>query len=654
MVKSYKSIVICIMLSLFACGAYADTEINLSGTWEYCIINSEHDYPPADGSEWNKVQLPNRKLFEIIANKRNITRGYILYRKTVTIDNKPADNLVFQAGEIMNTDMVFINGKKIGETGIFPPFFRSGWAKFRNYPVPQEYLLKGENRIDIITYFDAELWIISPLRIVDKEQGNYEYMVKNFLQIEFIHSFCVLLLSFSILFISIYLKRKKEVMYFYYAATTFFLADMMILQFIENVYTYIPLSSDTIFKICAVGLIFVPPFIALFFRTFLGMAVTRRRLVLYLSLPFMCTLFMLLSQDRYYIIYWRNIYLLLIPLYIVDIVYVSISQLVAGNKKGLMLFVALIPIFIFGIYDILVFSLYAAEGGVPLYPLGVPLMMILIGLQLVNRFIFNLNTAEELNILLQEKMEEGKRLARLENEISIARKIQLANVPHSLPELTGFNIGVKYIPAENISGDFYNFHAFEEERLGLLIADVSGHGIPASLITSMVKILFSTLTPVYSNPDLFIQGLNTHLFDKMEGNLLTAGYCYISRAEKKVHYARAGHEPLLHISRKNGVAVLNEYMPHGRLIGVNSSMDLELVDFEIDHGDRIVAYTDGLIEAFNGEKEMFGLERLKTLLMKSRDFSIDEAIEFIFNELQGWRSFRQFDDDFTLIIIDIG
>lgn len=641
------------MLSLLACKAYAESEINLAGNWNYCIINSEKDYPPPEGAEWSGIRLPARNLFQIIAEKRNITRGYILYRKTVDIKSIPAENLVFQAGEIMNTDMVFINGKKIGQTGLFPPFFRSGWARFRSYQVPAGCLVQGENRIDVVTYFDAELWFISPLRIIDEDRGNFESMVKNFIQIDFIFSFSILVLSFSVLFISIYFKRKKEIVYLYYSLATFFLADMMILQFVENLFTYIPFSSDTIYKICATGLIFFPPLLSLFFRTFLGMTVTRRRLALYLFLPSVCAVLMLFSQDRYYIIYWRNIFLLLIPLYIVDIVYASISNLIAGNKKGLMLFISLIPIFIFGIHDILVFSLYTIEGGVPLYPLGVPLMMILIGLQLVNRFIFNLNTSEQLNILLQEKMEAGSRLARLENEIMIARKIQLANVPQSLPELRGFNIGVKYLPAENISGDFYNFHPFEDKGLGVLIADASGHGVPASLISSMVKILFGTLAPVYSNPDLFIQGLNMHLYNKMEGNILTAGYCYIDRSLKKAHYARAGHVPLLHISRKNGVDVLHEYMPHGRVIGIKESIELDLVEFEIGPGDRIVAFTDGLTEAFNSSKEMFGLDRLKMLLMQSKDLTIDESIEFIFDALNAWKQSGGFDDDFTLIIIGI-
>lgn len=280
-------------------------------------------------------------------------------------------------------------------------------------------------------------------------------------------------------------------------------------------------------------------------------------------------------------------------------------------------------------------------------------MVLLIGVQLINRFIYNLNSSEELNILLQEKMEEGKKLAALENEITIARNIQLANVPHTLPEVQEFDIGVKYIPAENISGDFYNFHAFEKEKLGVLIADVSGHGIPSSLITSMVKILFSTLKPVYSQPDLFIRGLNRYLHDKMEGNFLTAGYCYISRKDKKAVFSRAGHEPLFHISHKSSEAVLHEYKPSGIIIGLNNDIDPKVTEFTIDSGDRIILYTDGLIEVINDTKEIFGRERLKKLMVQSKHLPIDETLEFILKSLREWNSFGSFEDDFTLVIIDI-
>jgi len=648
-----KYITIFFILLFSATGAFATTNIDLSGRWDYCIISSEKDYPPADGTVWDKVDLPNRHLFEIIAKKRNITRGYILYRKNITINAIPSERLVFQAGEIMNTDMVYINREKIGSTGIFPPGFRSGWSKARSYLIPSGLLVQGDNRIEVISYFDAELWFLSPIRIIDAEKGNSDYMVRNFIQIDFIHAFYFLLLGFSLLFFTIYLKRKKEIMYLYYACATFFLADMMILQFVENLYSYMPLSSNTIYKICAVGPIFMPPFLALFFRSYQGVKVSMRRIAIYLFLPCTFAFLMLLSQDRYYIIYYRNLFLMLIPLYIADIVITSIRQLISGNKKGLILFITLLPILILGIYDILVFSLHLFEGSAPLYPLGVPFMMVLIGLQLINRFVYNLNSSEQLNILLVEKMEESERLAHLENEISIARKIQMSNIPSVIPELNSFNIGVKYIPAENISGDFYNFHPLEPNKLGVLIADVSGHGIPASLIASMVKILFSILAPVYSIPDLFIKELNRYLFDKMGGNFLTAGYCYISRSENRCVYSRAGHEPLMHISYKTGEAVLHEYEPRGRIIGIGPDIDLEHVEFDINPGDRIILYTDGLIEIFNHGKEISGRERLKTLLMESKDLVTDEAIEFVYDALREWNSYRQFDDDFTLIIIDI-
>jgi serine phosphatase RsbU (regulator of sigma subunit) len=653
MMRTLANIFLCVLLSCAAARADEGMELDLSGSWKYCFIQSEKDYPPNEGAAWETVTIPNRYLFETIAVKRNIKRGYILYRKTVSLKEDIPRTLAFQAGEIMNSDIVYINGKKIGKTGMFPPDFKSGWSKFRHYPIPPGLLKKGENTVDIVNYFDAELWILSPIRIIDEKHANYSYMVRNFLQIEFIQAFYILLLSFSLLFLAIYLKRKKEMIYFYYACATFFLADMMLLQFFENTFPYMPLSSNTTFKICGIGLMFFPPFLTLFFRSFLELKISMKRIAVYLAPPCIFALLMVVSQDRYYVIYWRNIFLLLIPLYIADIVIMSIRQIMAGNRKGLMLFIALLPIFAFGIYDILVFSLHIFEGSVPLYPLGVPFMLVLLGLNLINRFVYNLNTSEELNILLRQKIEEGKRLAFLENEISIARKIQLAALPHELPESTAFSIGVKYIPAANISGDFYNFHCIEDEKLGVLVADVSGHGVPASLIASMIKILFSTLTPVCSQPKNFIEGLNAYIFDKMEKNYLTAGYCYINRPDKKGYFVRAGHEPMLHISYRNGEAALNEYCPKGMAIGFIPHIDLEVLEFSIERGDRIILYTDCLTEAFNAERESFGDTRLKNLAMESKRLPPVEAAEFISNAIKEWSSSSEFQDDFTLIIVDV-
>ena len=641
------------MLPVFAAGSYATTEINLAGAWDYCLLSSEKEYPPPAGTSWSTVRLPNRNLFELIAEKRKITRGYILYRKTVTIDKMPADHLVFQAGEIMNADIVFVNGRQIGKTGEFPPRFRSGWSQFRSYAIPDGLLVRGENRIEVLNYFNAELWFISPIRLIDKVRGDREYMFRDFIQVDFIHAFYFILLTLSTFFVTIYFKRKKEVMYLYYALVTFFLADMTILQFVENLYPYLPLSSDRIYKICGLGPMFFPPNLAFFFRSYLGLKVSPKRIALYLLLPCACALMMLFSADRYYIIFWRNIFLLLIPLYIAEIVLTSVGQLVHGNRKGLLLFISLVPIFGFGIYDILVFSLHSFEGSVPLYPIGVPFMVILIGGHLINRFVYNLNNSERLNILLSARMEEGKRLASLENEISIARQIQLANVPNSLPELNAFTIGVKYIPADNISGDFYNFHAIGQEGLGVLIADVSGHGVPASLIASMVKILFSTLAPDASNPESFIGKLNAYLFDKMEGNFLTAGYCYINWSELKARYARAGHESMLHIVRNDDGPVLHEYTPPGRAIGLGPDISLKIHEFSVVPGDRLILFTDGLTEACNDTREIFGYERLKRLFISTSGLSVQDSIDSVYNAIREWNSSSSFDDDFTLIIIDI-
>jgi len=631
----------------------AETTHDLSGQWNYSIITSEKSYSRDKKPPFNTIKLPNRDLFNLIAKQHKITKGYLLFHKKIKLKDLPKTTMALQVGEIMNTDQIYINGKIIGKTGLMPPHFRSGWSQFRHYIIPHGLLKKGTNTIDIVVYFNGELWFLSPIHIIEKNEGSWIFMIRNLIQIQFIHSFFLVLLSFSIFFFMIYLKRKKEIMYLYYSLSSISFADMTILQFMENLYPYIPLSSNTIYKICAMGILFLPPFLAFFFRSYQGLKVSKIRLSIYLSLPVIFALLIWIFQDRYMVINIRNIFLLIIPIYILEIVITSILQIRSGNKKGLILFIALLPVFIFGIYDILTFSLHIFEGSVPLYVMGIPAMLLLIGVQLINRFIHTLNKAEELNVILNEKMKESKRLAFLDNEIEIARNIQLATIPKFSPELKEFTIAAKYIPAENISGDFYNFHSFENNKLGCLIADVSGHGIPASLIASMVKVLFSAQKDLYSNPIDFISRLNSHLYNNMEGNFLTAAYLYIDRDINKCFYTRAGHEPMILLSESDGNVLSKQFLPHGRAIGFLPDIKIELLEIDIKENDRIILYTDGLTEACSSNEEIYGMERLEELFIKSKKISPQEAIDFIYKELQKWMSKELFEDDFTLIIIDI-
>lgn len=651
-----KYICLCFVLFLSGCGGESDYsyKLDLSGDWNFCKIDASFNYPEGLSScTWNSVVLPDTQLFNTLNAD---AEGYYIFRKFFAIDVVPEKDLLFQAGEIMNAERVYLNGIYFGRSGKFPPDFKSAWAKFRSYTVPENFLKTGDNTLDIMLYYNAELWITRPLQIVDAESGKITSMIRDFWQIQFMHAFALLLLSLGGFFLLIYVKRNSEKEYLYFALCCLFLADMVTLQYLENLYPDLPVSSNVIFQINQSGLILFPPMLAFFFRSYMGWWISPKRILIYMILPVATVIAMILSDDRAGIMYWRNIFLLIIPFYILDVIIVSARRLLSGNREGMLMIVGIFPILLFGIHDVLMFTFHFFQDSIPLYIFGVPVMISVIAVQLVNRFINSLNMTEKLNLILENKIEEGKRLASLDKELSIARKIQLAAVPKTLPDHPGFSIHVKYVPAENISGDFYNFHTLNSDGIGVMVADVSGHGVPASLIASMVKILFSVLAPVAADPVMFLQGINSYLFNKMEDNFLTAGYCFFNSRTMTGQYARAGHEPLIHITKIDGSPVINRYMPAGRAVGIIKEIDVEYAVFKFNSGDRFVLYTDCIIEEINSSNSMFGVEGLEKVLMESIDKDAVRCTEHVFASLKEWsleRHQHNFEDDFTLIVIDI-
>ncbi|OHD66506.1 MAG: hypothetical protein A2176_03925 [Spirochaetes bacterium RBG_13_51_14] len=255
-------------------------------------------------------------------------------------------------------------------------------------------------------------------------------------------------------------------------------------------------------------------------------------------------------------------------------------------------------------------------------------------------------------IRLKKAVDENKRLTSIKQEIELARKIQLSTIPKNLPRLAGISIAAKYIPMKSIGGDFYDFHQVDEKRFGVLIADISGHGVPAAIIASMVKITFSILADIADRPDRLLNEMNRILTGNIENQFATAGYAFIDREKMTLSCARCGHEPLLHF-RKSGDQV-HEYTPAGRIIGMSRNNNCEVHETDIEPGDRIVLYTDGITDAYNKDREIFGIKLLKKTILRSRELPALELIESLTGLLRRWRGIdEEFDDDVTIVVIDV-
>lgn len=244
-------------------------------------------------------------------------------------------------------------------------------------------------------------------------------------------------------------------------------------------------------------------------------------------------------------------------------------------------------------------------------------------------------------------------LFEIQKELEIAEQIQTSILPREVPRLGGIEIAARYLPMSAVAGDFYDFLPLEGNQLGVLIADVAGHGIPAALIASMLKVAFAVQAVNAKDPARVLVGLNEALCGKFEAHFVTAAYLYADLEAKIMRYAGAGHPPLLFSNRLNGIASLIE--ENGLFLGMFPRATYSSLEIPLKPGDRYVLYTDGLPESKNATNEEFGLSRCEQFIESHPTLTAAELADGLLSEIARWSarsSERLREDDMTLIVID--
>ncbi len=252
---------------------------------------------------------------------------------------------------------------------------------------------------------------------------------------------------------------------------------------------------------------------------------------------------------------------------------------------------------------------------------------------------------------MKELLESEGRLKRLEAELDVARKIQSMTLPPEFPVMEGMAVSARYIPAKIIGGDFYDFIRTPGEGLGVLIADVTGNGVPAALIASMIKVVYGFHGETAPAPGNLVSGMNRMLMGYIGSRYCTAAAVFLDRKRMLCRYARAGHEPLMHYSARTGA--VNEYIPRGPIIGISRESVFETVEIPVETGDRLFLYTDGITELRSPSGEMFGSERLADCIVENRGSSMEMFIDALLERLAGWSGEENFEDDIAIVVIDV-
>jgi phosphoserine phosphatase RsbU/P len=264
-------------------------------------------------------------------------------------------------------------------------------------------------------------------------------------------------------------------------------------------------------------------------------------------------------------------------------------------------------------------------------------------------FVASLGYIAALRILANEE-----RLLAINKELEIARRIQFSTLPQIVPALTGLEIVARYSPMSAVAGDFYDFLYVDDQRVGILIADVTGHGVPAALIASMLKVAFAGQAASAHDPAQVLAGLNRALWGKFEEHFVTAAYLFVDLEKRTMRYSAAGHPPLMLLPRAAGE--VREIEENGLLLGMFPEAAYTTAEFSVGPGDRCLMYTDGVLEAKNAAQEEFGKPRCKDFVEKQRDVPparfanalLDKIAVFSGRSLAGAQ-----EDDITLVVLEV-
>ena len=273
---------------------------------------------------------------------------------------------------------------------------------------------------------------------------------------------------------------------------------------------------------------------------------------------------------------------------------------------------------------------------------------VLVGLAaaLVIALLVRLYVRRKMSALEAKHREEAKR-ERIENELQLATNIQTSVLPHTFPAFptrSEFDIYASMDPAKEVGGDFYDFFLIDEDHIGLVMADVSGKGVPAALFMMIARVLIKTHLQSGESPAKALENANEQLCEGNEAELfVTVWAAVIEISTGKGVAANAGHEhPALR--RVDGGYELQIYR-HSPAVGTMEGIRFKEHEFQLNPGDRLFVYTDGVPEATSAENELFGTERMIDALNKAPDADPQQILKNVRASVDGFvKEAEQFDD----------
>jgi serine phosphatase RsbU (regulator of sigma subunit) len=250
-------------------------------------------------------------------------------------------------------------------------------------------------------------------------------------------------------------------------------------------------------------------------------------------------------------------------------------------------------------------------------------------------------------------IEESARQQSLERELALAKSIQISFMPRELPNVDGWEIGANWQSAREVGGDFFDIIPLPDgengPRWGIVIADVADKGIPAALYMALSKTLIHTIATEQIDPARTLEKVNNLLISETNADLFVSAFYSIWEPELgRLIYANAGHNPPLLFTPESAGSLIRD---HGIVLGVEADAEYSSSVIEIKPGQLLVLYTDGVTEAYGGERGLFGLSRLRNLVLGLDDWEANNVVDAIFKRVLQFRGQPDLSDDLTVLAL---
>ena len=241
---------------------------------------------------------------------------------------------------------------------------------------------------------------------------------------------------------------------------------------------------------------------------------------------------------------------------------------------------------------------------------------------------------------------------QLESELEFSQEIQRALLPQEAPDISGVELAGFSQPAQILGGDIFDFPRYRDGMYGLAIADAMGHGVSASLLMTSLLTSLRTLVPENLSPVDVLEKINRLFLHNIHFTTFATVFLgWFDPQQRRLTYCNAGHNPpALYIARKKEVQWL---MPTGASIGLVENFQIEPVSLTLEEGDVLLLYTDGVVEAHNGQPGQFGYDRLSSLAQRNANLKPNELVQTLRRELAEFTDGHPLEDDVTIVAFKI-